>query len=422
MARPTDCIHCGAAQYPHSLLWIDALINAGLSRLPQLERALSFLPPSAILRFFDIAIIVSILPLRIIRALRFDAEPSDDTSARTRSFWDEARRRGLRMEQAVVFGRRSEVCRIRTRGRWTYFTSIPDIVTPEYMPVGNVDDKSYFKSVLQAEGLPYARGDAFFTRTRALEYFRGITTAVIVKPRFGSRARHTSLDIRDEATFARAMARAFQISPWCMVEDFIQGDLYRATCVGGKVIGVVHFIKPAIEADGVHTTRELLDMHNAHKKHPTMTDVQADRLFIECLERQGLQEDSVPEKGHLVLLAEHSERPNGGYFVDCTDAIPLGNIEIIERAARATRSPLVGFDIISRDLRKLHMQESLTFIEANRAPYIELHDIPFEGKPRSVAAAHWDLWEESRGENEGHQGGPDKNRDRDTRSRREDEV
>jgi D-alanine-D-alanine ligase-like ATP-grasp enzyme len=395
MATP-DCIYCGAAQYPHAFLWTDALIGAALSKLPQLEYALSFLSPATILRIFDIAIIISLLPLRTFRVLRFEPEPSPETSARTRAFWDEARRRGITMEQASLLGRRSEVCRVRTRGRWTYFTSIPDIVTAEYTPVGNVDDKSYFKSILQKENLPYARGSSFFTRRRARAHFQAARKPVIVKPRFGSRARHTSLDIRDAATFQRAMDRAFQISPWCMVEDFIPGDLYRATCVGGKVIGVVHFIKPTIEADGVHTARELLAIHNTTKKHPNLTDVRADALFLECLERQGLTMDSVPERGRVVLLAEHSERPNGGYFIDCTDAIPTDTITLIERAARATRSPLIGFDIISRDLRKPHVQEPLSFIEANRAPFIELHDIPYEGTPRSVAAAHWDLWEESR--------------------------
>lgn len=396
MLKHPECIYCGAAQHPHAFLWIDAFINAGLSKLPAPEKLLSSFPPRTILGIFDSALLIAIAPLRFTGLLRFAAEPSETTTARTRSLWDEAKKRGHRLEQAVIFGIRSELCRIQTDGRWTYFSSVPDIITPQYTPRGNVDDKSYFKSLLARKALPYAQGHSFFTHKAALDYFKSSSNSVIVKPRFGSRARHTSLDIRDQKTFARAIDRAFQISPWCMVEEFIPGDLYRATCVGGTVIGIVHFIKPSIEADGIHSARELLDIHNARKKHSTLTDVKADRLFTECLERQGLRADSVPEKGQNILLAEHSERPNGGYFVDCTDAIPCENIILIERAARATRSPLVGFDIISRDLTLPHTDEALTFIEANRAPFIELHDIPYEGTPRSVAAALWDLWEESR--------------------------
>lgn len=422
MSRKHPCSYCGDAQASHVFLWWDALINTLLAKLPAPEYLFSFLISSRMLGWLlDTTTAVALSPLRMLGVIRFFSTPSKSTSPRTRALWDEARRRGYRMEQAFVFGMPSGLCRVYTH-EWHYFNTLPDILSRSYLAAGNIDDKDVFKSALMRDSLPVPEGASFLRIRPALRFFRARGSAVIVKPRFGSRARHTSLDIRDEQTFVHAMHRAFQISPWCMVEEFIPGDLYRATCVGGRLIGVVHFIKPAIAADGEHTVRELLDMHNAQKKHPNMTDVRADRPFSECLERQGLTAGDRPERGRIILLAEHSERPNGGYFVDCTDEIPRENRELIERAARAAHVPVVGLDIISRDIRRPHTVERMVFIEGNRAPFIELHEIPYEGTPRNVAAALWDLWEESRRKDKRHEHEPRTEEDSDAGRRDNDEI
>lgn len=406
MSHARPCPYCGDAQASHLFLWIDALLHSLISRLPSPEAiALRVVSERVLISILNTATAVAIAPLRLSKALVFVRNPHTGTSGRVRSIWTAARSRGYVLEQAVIIGYPSELCRVRRKKGWHYFNGLPDILAREYFSIGNIDDKEVFKKALMHEGLPVPRGDTFLRKRAAQAFFQTLGRA-IVKPRYGSRARHTSLDIREKTVFVRALKRAWQISPWCIVEEFIPGDLYRATCVDGKLIGVVHFIKPAIVADGVHTTRELLDTHNAHKKFPNLTDVQPNQLFTECLERQGLTQESVPEKGRTLLLAEHSERPNGGYFIDCTDEIPDENRVLIEKAARITGSAIIGLDIISRDLTRPHTKERCVFIEGNRLPFIELHDIPYEGTPRSVAAAIWDLWEKSDSKRHSHEHQP----------------
>lgn len=398
-AAKIDCPYCGSAQAPHALLWFDAAVSFLVSHLPSAETLVRRIVPGHVIPLLLTFVTeFLLLPLRLSGIIHFEALPSKKTSPRIRAVWKEALRRGYIMEQISIVGNRGELCRVKAKAneRWEYFTSLPEIMSRDSTTAPNIDDKLVCKQVLSKAGIRTARGTSCSTYGSALRAFRTLESPVIVKPRFGSRARHTTIDIRNQDTFRTAVNRARTISPILMVEEFIPGDIYRATCIDGRLIGVIHFIRPQITADGIHTAIELLMRHNARKLFPSLTDVHDDQLFTECLTRQGLERKSIPADGTTLLLAEHSERPNGGYFIDCTDALPEDNRHLIQAAAQACRAPIIGFDIISRDITRSHHEEPLTFIEANRAPFIELHDIPFQGIPRNIASALWDLWEERR--------------------------
>ena len=112
--------------------------------------------------------------------------------------------------------------------------------------------------------------------------------------------------------------------------------------------------------------------------------------FRDAISHQGFSTTSVPPKGTPLLLSEHSERPNGGYFIDITDSVPQTSKNEIERAAHVCEIAVIGFDIISTDLKD--SSKPFTFIEGNSLPYIEIHHIPYEGSPRDVAGAVWYMW------------------------------
>ncbi len=301
------------------------------------------------------------------------------------------------MQELVMFGLRREEMRAllpskpnATRLTWEYFNSIP--IPPWKNQLGNswIDDKSTFKRMFQKHNLPIARGAFVRSYKEAERLFSEINGRVITKPREGSRARHTTVAISTVHELEEGFFRAKQLCPFVMVEEFIEGTLYRATCVDKKLIGVVQFIKPATVADGVHTVEQLRAIHNEHKKFPHLTDVQPDAWFIDAITHQGFTPETVLPEGTPLLLSEHSERPNGGYFIDVTDEIPEATRATIERAATVCDVEVIGYDIISKDLTNAALP--FTFIEGNTLPYIELHDIPFEGTPRNVSGAVFDMW------------------------------
>jgi D-alanine-D-alanine ligase-like ATP-grasp enzyme len=397
------CVYCGDAPTNHTLHYINTSIDLFFSSLvPKKEKSGShFLDPerSPLVRVVGRAVAGLMGSLRM---LRFSDDVDDAVSERTKVIWREAQVRGITMQQVLVFGLKREESRAllpqkkglendnRLKRKWEYFQSIP-IPRWAIQPSSTwVDDKSTFKKNFKKAGLPIADGKAVRTYAQALAAFREFATPVIAKPREGSRARHTTVSITSEEELARAYARAHQLCPDVMIEQYITGTLYRATCVGKKLIGVIEFVKPATVADGIKTTEQLRIAHNAHKKFENLTDVKDDAWFRDALSHQGLTPESVPPAGTHVLLSEHSERPNGGYFIDITDDIPDSTKAEIERAAKVCEIEVIGFDIISKNLKDT--REKFTFIEGNSLPYIELHHMPYEGKVRNVAGAVWDLW------------------------------
>ncbi len=399
MKSTESCVHCGTAPVNHSAHWLDAsltiVVTTVLSPLLPLVPSAVSLERSALIRAALRATTALTVFLGIIRF----RDAIEGAGARTQMMWDEAKRRGIKIQQAEIFGRPSEYCRAllpiapeAEKKEWMLFESMP---VPPWINARNphsIDDKLSFKKVFTAANLPVAEGRAALTYRAALRAFRSIGAPLVVKPREGSRARHTSVHISSEQQLRSAYDIAKQLCPVVMVEKFIPGILYRATCVGGKLVGVVQFVRPSVIADGVQTIMELLNYHNNHKRFANLTDVKDDWWFREAIVHQGYSVDDVPPKGAVITLSEHSERPNGGYFIDVTDSIPESHRRTIESGASVANIPVIGFDIISEDLTE--GDKTFTFIEGNALPFIELHHIPYEGTPRNAAAAVWDLWQQ----------------------------
>jgi D-alanine-D-alanine ligase-like ATP-grasp enzyme len=398
-APSPHCVYCGDSPANHTVLFIDATVSV-ISKLFGKPRQK---PPSTLVRFENSEIINGILRgllfvLQALRVITFSSDIEKASSTRTKSIWNEAVRRGIRMEEVLVFGLHRDQMRAwlptkkgGTKYRWQYFDSIPTPPWNSQYGLSWVDDKKSLKKVFLEKGLPVARGKSVMTVRSAQTLQKELGLPVITKPREGSRGRHTTVGITDPKELALAVKRAQQLCLFVLVEEYIEGRVYRATCVGSRVIGIMELVRPEVTADGIKTVNELREYHNAHgKAYSQLTDVDDSVHFRMAVEHQGYTLESIPPKGAKILLAELEERTNGGYFIDCTDDIPAETIATIERAAATCGIDVVGFDIISKDLA--NADERFVFIEANSLPYIEIHDIPYAGPVRNVSKAVFDLW------------------------------
>jgi cyanophycin synthetase len=81
-----------------------------------------------------------------------------------------------------------------------------------------MDDKAVMREKFKVAGLPIARGGCASNFKQALEIFNSIGGEVIVKPRTGSRSRHTTTYITTPEALKIAYDKAKQLSPWVVVE------------------------------------------------------------------------------------------------------------------------------------------------------------------------------------------------------------
>lgn len=321
-------------------------------------------------------------------------EPTEKDSMRLTRLWQEAKRRGIDMKELYVFGRPTELCVARFKGRTRIFTGLP---RPDGAPsrgLSWMDDKGIMKKKFQAQAIPVAKGGVAFLLSKAKKIWRSVNNTVITKPNQGSRSRHTTIHINSEQDLERGFSIAKILSPWVVVEAELRGPVHRATVIGGSVVGVLRRDPAQVTGDGVHTIAELVESENLNpfRNGEIFHKIELGPEADEELKYQGLSRLSVPRKGQTVVLHQKVGRLSGASNADVTDSTHPENIRIFEKVAQALGDPLVGIDFIISDISKSwREQPDAGVIECNSLPFIDLHHAPMTGKPRNAAGALWDI-------------------------------
>ena len=214
----------------------------------------------------------------------------------------------------------------------------------------------------------------------------------MVKPRLGSRGRHTTTFVYTEEQFKEAFRLAKQLCYWAVVEQHITGPVYRGTVIGGKLVGVLGGSPPQITGNGQNTIKELVELQNMNK-HPKVKDIVITEVTHYFLQRNNLDVNSILPDGKTIDLTEKIGISYGGSSFEIIDKTHLETRAMLEQAAKVVNDPMLGFDFILQDIAKSYKEQQCGIIECNAMPFINLHHDPLYGAPVNAAAAVWDLME-----------------------------
>lgn len=321
-------------------------------------------------------------------------EPDEHTMLLALVLWEEAKKRGITMWEFRLFNLPRNLFLARyPNGKEVAFEGIPE-------PKGGnrkvwwMDNKRILKKKFSKLGFPIASGGSASALVYARDVFRRITPPVIVKPALGSGSRHTILHIQTEEELDRAFRIAHQVSPFVVIEEELVGPVYRATVVNGKLQATLRRDPPHVVGDGVSTILELIEKANENPKRsgPYYSKLQLNEKAREELSYQGLTESSVIAKGKKAYLHQKVNWSLGGTTADVTDDVHEDNKVLFEEVCKALNAPITGIDFIIEDIsRSWKEQERCGVLECNSMPFFDNHHLPFEGTPRNVAAAIWDM-------------------------------
>lgn len=306
---------------------------------------------------------------------------------RAQVLWEEALKRNIEIAEIKPFNRSIDLYVAKINGTNHYFMNLP---RKEKVATSNltwIDDKYLLKRKLREHNLPTANGGSFTTLKSALNTFRLLEKPVIVKPRAGSRGRHTTTFIYTEEDLIKAFRIAKQLCHWVIVEEHLFGDVQRGTVVGGKLVGVLGGSPPRVTGDGKSTIAELIQIKDQNKPEG-VKDTKVNEYFMT---RQGLTIDTVLPAGKTVDLSEKIGVNYGGTSYDCTDECHPDTKKMFEEAAKVLDISILGFDFIIPDISKSYKEQKCGIIECNGAPFIQLHHDPLIGKSINAAAYVWDL-------------------------------
>lgn len=392
----TDCEYCANAPTNHGMSYFGSILSINVDPL---FGSMTNYAPKILKNFVDWLPSIFFPFLNLFRLARFSTDIEKANTFRSRVVWEEANRRGLQMEQIIIFGKSVEYYRARLKnGKRIYFESLP-IPTRFLDMVDMWDNKSFLKKVFRKNNIPVPKSVELSLfrspehNTKKLrKIFDEFTKPIIVKPRVGSRGRHTTTNIHTFEDFLRAIEVAQIMTPYIIVEEHIVGDVCRATLVNGKLLGFYRAGVPTVVGDGVKTIKELIEEKNKNRNE-RVGDVEVNKEILDYIARSGLTLKSIPKGGEKIPLTYRTGRLFGGVTKEMLDQLHPSFVPILEKVGEIVGLGVAGFDCIVPEPTEDQVTQRWGIIECNTLPFIDLHYYALEGKPKNIAGAVWDLWE-----------------------------
>jgi D-alanine-D-alanine ligase-like ATP-grasp enzyme len=324
---------------------------------------------------------------------KFDSANLEGVSERAQVLMEEARARGWYMGMLRISGKATDQFKIVTSsGHSQVFIGLPRMGGSADILIGWIDDKAVLKQFLTKNNIAVSKGGSFTIWEEAEKHFDTVGGPLIVKPRLGSRGRHTTTHITTKEDLKKAFDIAKQLGRFVVVEEHLVGSVYRGTVIDGVLAGVLAGDPPRVTGDGIHTISELIEQKNQNR-HSRVAEVKHTPELNIFLQRLNYNLNTVLTADATIDLTEKVGLSYGGNARDVTPVIhPKLRLEL-ERAAKAIKDPFLGFDFITTDVSADPDTIKWGIIECNTVPFINLHHHPLEGESINVAKMVLDYFE-----------------------------
>jgi len=256
--------------------------------------------------------------------------------------------------------------------------------------VETADEKTSVKAYLEGASIPVPNGRVVSTQEAAVDVFKEIGTAVVVKPDVGNHCNGSTINITDLDQIKKAFQAAQAYHPEVIVEAYVRGDDFRLLVIDGKLVAAARREPAHVIGDGKSSIKELIQKINAdprrgfgHEK--VLTRIEIDEMTERLLFLKGLSVDSVPGEGETVYLKTTANLSQGGTATDVTDEVNPEIRLMAERTVRIIGLDCVGVDALANDISLPLDQSGIKVIEVNAAPGFRMHLEPTKGQPRNVA-------------------------------------
>ena len=388
-AKISECSACGTAPVNHKLFYFESVVDEFLDKVSKIFFGWIKIPaedPTT-----DIFMHGFMNTFRFFGLVKYSTDTTKVVSGRSELIWQEAIRRGIHMEQIIMFGKPLEQYRAKINNRWVYFQSIP---IPPWLPQSGyswIDDKFLLTEKLNEKGIRAPRAKKTSTLKQSEKAFKELQKPVIIKPRSGSRGRHTTTNIQTIEELHLAHKIGKEIAHTLVVEEHLFGSVYRATVIDGRLVGFFRTSPPNITGDGNHTIKELIEIKNKNKPEG-ISDVVVNDDVKSFIARKNYTLESILPKNICIDVTAKTGRFCGGYTKEMFPEIHPKWHEIFQKAGDVVQASIVGFDVIAEDPTKNPDEQIWGIIECNSMPYIDLHYFAYEGEPIDLSKNIWDLW------------------------------
>ncbi|HET7307989.1 MAG TPA: N-acetylglutaminylglutamine synthetase [Gammaproteobacteria bacterium] len=280
---------------------------------------------------------------------------------------NEARRRGIAVEVidaeggyfALAVGGRRIVCR----------ESLSELTTAVAM--SRCDDKRVTRRLLARAGLNVPAQQSAEDPDANAAFLKRYG-AVVVKPARGEQGRGISVNLRESAELAPAVAAAQKVCDDVILEEFIDGIELRLIVIDCTLVAAAVRRPPAITGSGEHTIAQLIDKQSRRRAAATDGEsrIPVDDETRRCIGARGYDLDDVLPAGEVLQVRDAANLHVGGLLEDVTPQLGPVLRQKAEEAARALDIPVVGLDFIVPAING----DRYAILEANERPGLANHE------------------------------------------------
>jgi cyanophycin synthetase len=214
---------------------------------------------------------------------------------------------------------------------------------------------------------------------------------VVIKPVDGQRSMGVTTSITDTSQLADAISLAISNSRSrrAMVQQQVEGKLYRLFIIDGELVAASHRRAPQVVGDGEHSIRELIAVLNLDPRRGEDNDKPLKKILLSDAEaflgKEGL--DIVPSLGEVVKVSILDSVSAGGEAIDVTAVVHDDWKRVAAHLANEVNLFVCGYDVICEDISKPLEGNFLPLLEINSSPGLKIHHYPTGGgEPVDVAS------------------------------------
>jgi len=294
-------------------------------------------------------------------------EQEDNLNPYSRIIINEAKRRGIRVHIIdaehnffrLTFGGSSIVCR----------ESLSELTSAIAMT--RCMDKEITHHVLSDTGLNMPAQKISSSSEDALEFLKE-HGSVVVKPAFGEQGVGITVNVKKKGELNRALQLAKLHSDKVILEEMVEGTDLRIIVINFEVVAAAIRKPPVIVGDGKHTIEELITKLSRRRQHATdgESSIPIDDEVERVISEKGYRLGNVLPAEQELAVRKTSNLHTGATIHDVTSKLHPKLIEVAKLAAKVINIPVVGLDLIVKDVSG----SDYVIIEANERPGLANHE------------------------------------------------
>lgn len=206
---------------------------------------------------------------------------------------------------------------------------------------------------------------------------------IVVKPVNGQRTQGVTVGVTNEQQLLQAYAFAAQNSTTgrVIVQQHLEGKLYRLFVLDGELVAVGLRTAAAVVGDGNRTVQELIAHANTDPRRGSGEDAPLVPIGLDdarsLLGESGLM--AVPAVGEAVTVSAIDSISAGGEAANVTDMVHDDWRQFAANVATAAGLYIAGYDVICEDISQPLTNGYVPLVEINSAPGFKLHEYPTAG-------------------------------------------